>query len=656
MVGRGSEATDRRGLLVPLALIGAVAALLRVCNLGTFSLWLDEVFTMRVASLPLLETLAECAADAENVPLYAVVTNLGLRMGLDDPWIRLIPITAALVSIALLAIWTEGHFGRSVALLTAAFCALSSFHVRYSQELRAYPYLLLICTATLLVSDRIRANPNWRSVLTLAATVAVGCYTNLTYVLVLAPVTSLVFVMGLSGSNRDHVDPNQLQFGYMTGVLLGILTFVPWLAWTWTKLGSRLTRPRTTDWSWQAVGDRWQALTISVGNFDRLTWFGVVLAVFFVVGVAVALRMKVGRAVLIPALVTLLGWEVVLQVIEHWSAVRYDTALWPFIAVLVALGFERILRLLRWKRLRWAVCGVVAVMLLTHVDAYHHRGRPHWDRMAEAVREVRRPREEVVTRHQFSRTCLTYYLAEPISTIDKKPNSLRQRLEGTESLLVVSRNPLDRKYLRHATGHAKLTELNRTAKLYRLSGTSAGSPHAASFDDSGGSRKWPPPIAVPVSPQLEQLSPGCLHRLLGPPWHEASPSVTRIEFTAGELRLLRSGWDVPITLTNGVTIARVVGAEASVDIHRKETTAGPIRIRLWPHREIGEDQRVRALLNDHVLGEQRLAAEPRIIEFEVPQEAWRGGRNLFVMQFSRLCCEDLKMRRAAAVDWVDWGG
>ena len=211
MVDRASGAADRNRLLGVAVLIGVVAAFLRVCNLGTFSLWLDEVFTMRVASKPLLDTLAACAADAENVPFYAVVTNLGLRAGLDDPWIRLIPITAALVSIAFLAVWTDRHFGRSVALLTAAFCALSSFHVRYSQELRAYPYLLLICSVTLLVADRLSARPDRRSVLALAATVAVGCYTNQTYVLVLVPVAGLVFAAGQSGSDVGRVAASRIR-------------------------------------------------------------------------------------------------------------------------------------------------------------------------------------------------------------------------------------------------------------------------------------------------------------------------------------------------------------------------------------------------------------------------------------------------------------
>lgn len=655
MVDRAPDGTERRDLLGPLALIGLVAAFLRICNLGTFSLWLDEVFTMRVASKPLVETLAACAADAENVPVYAVITNLGLQAGLDDPWIRLIPITAALASIALLAVWTHRHLGRNIALLTAAFCALSSFHIRYSQELRAYPYLLLVCSVTLLVADRVRARPDWNWILALAATVMVGCYTNLTYVLVLVPVTGLVFAMGVSDSEGNSGSEGHVRFRYLLGAGLGVLAFVPWLVWTWTKLGSRLTRPRTTDWSWEGVGDRWQGLTIAAGTFDRLTWFGIVLGVFFVVGVALALRMKIGRAVFIPALATLVGWEVVLVTIEHWSAARYDTALWPFIAILVALGCDRVLRLLRWRRLRWAAYGAIAVMLLAHVDEYHRRGRPHWDRVAEAVREARRPGEELVTIDPFSRTCLTYYLGQPVTTIEKKPARMRHHLAGSESILVVSRSPLDRKYLRSSSAAARLAEIHRTARLYRLNGQLSRSFAEDALDETGRPRAWPLPVAVPISEWLEQPPDGCLGHLLGRPRSEEVAPESRLDFNPGDWRVMRAGWDPPTTLGKGVSVARVLEREASVDISRAESSTGPIRVRLWPHRELGDDQWVRALLNDHVLGVRRLTAGPQVIELEVPEEIWRDGRDLLVLQFSRVCCERLKKRRAATVDWIEWG-
>jgi len=77
-----------------LTAILAVATFVRICNLGTFSLDLDEVLTMTRAGLPFPEMIAACAQDPDNVPLYLVLTSLSLASGLAEPWFRLPPIAA----------------------------------------------------------------------------------------------------------------------------------------------------------------------------------------------------------------------------------------------------------------------------------------------------------------------------------------------------------------------------------------------------------------------------------------------------------------------------------------------------------------------------------------------------------------------------------
>jgi hypothetical protein len=221
--------------------------------------------------------------------------------------------------------------------------------------------------------------------------------------------------------------------------------------------------------------------------------------------------------------------------------------------------------------------------------------------------------------------------------------------------LIVSEGALDRKYLRYANGYAKLAKVHRTARLYRLNGQAASTAETDVVEESSPPRTWPLPIAVPVPSQLERPPGSCLSRLLGRRDRREPDPMARIDFTPTDWRSLRSGWDAPTTFPNGVTVARVLGREASVDIFRAESATGAIAVRLWPHRKIDDDQWVRALLNDSVLGVQLLAAKPQIIEFDVPPDVWRDGRNLLVLQFSRVCCENLKKRRSAAVDWIIWG-
>ena len=106
------------------------------------------------AILPFKEMFAAAANDPENVPVYIYITGLSLRMGLIDPWYRLLPIAAGLASIPVWAIWTRIQFGSRISLLVAGLFALATFHVRYSQELRSLP---------LPVPDRRRHHDDWRS-------------------------------------------------------------------------------------------------------------------------------------------------------------------------------------------------------------------------------------------------------------------------------------------------------------------------------------------------------------------------------------------------------------------------------------------------------------------------------------------------------------
>ncbi|MEJ2581641.1 MAG: glycosyltransferase family 39 protein [Acidobacteriota bacterium] len=633
---------------MPAILIGAVAVFVRVCNLGTFSLWLDEVKTMQFASLPMLEAISACAADADNVPVYVIITRLCLLLGLEDPWIRFVPIVAGAASIAFLAIWTDRHFGRTTALLVAAFCALSPFHIRTSQELRAYPYLILVCTATLLVVDRLRADPGWKTTLGLAAVVATGFYTSLSYGLILVPMTGFVFLDRISPQG-DRANGKEACRQYVAGVALGLLAFVPWMVWVWTRLSERLSRPRTTVWDLHAIAQRWEALTVASWVFSPWSWFGLVLAGFFVVGLIAALKTGVGRFVFLPALAALVGWEFFLVAIEHWSAARYDTALWPFLAVLLALGFGTFLLALRWRWLGWLACLGIAVMLFVRVDAYHRVGRPHWDRLAQAVNEVRRPGETVVTVDQFARTCLSYYLDEPVVTVNARPERLRRLVRNSSPLLLVSRRHLEPAYLNVPAYHAKIADVHRTGRLYRFNRWAVAS---GEREGSKNRDSWPEPLAAPISPEIERLPSGCFGRPFRHLRATGRTAESEIDFAPTDRHARRSGWEQPKTRANGVTAAWVRGREARVDIGLEETSRGPIRIRLWPHRDLSGAQSVRVLLNGHVLGVRQLTSGPQVVSFDVPNERWTNGRDLLVLQFTRSRCEGTARCRSAAVDWI----
>jgi hypothetical protein len=618
-------------------LIGGVAVFVRVCNLGTFSLWLDEVFTMKVASLPLLETLSRCADDAENVPLYAVVTNLCLKAGLDDPWIRLVPIGAGVASIVFLSFWTCHHFGKRTALLVAGFCALSPFHIRYSQELRAYPYLLLVCALTLVTADRLRDRPDWFSTSSLAVIVALGCYTNLTYVLILPPVVGLVLRPRDRSRDVAQEIETRVRRRFIFGVALGLLAFAPWIWLIWSRLTNRISRGGITHWNIQTLGRRWEELTVAWASVDAATWLGGTLAVFFAAGVIVASRTTIGRFVLLPAIPTLIAWETLLVMMNHWSSTRYDTVLWPFIVILIVLGFEQILQRIRWRWLQGALCGAIVVAFLFRIDSYHRHGRPHWDLVAGAVRELQKPGEALVTFKPAARVCLGYYLGQSITEIEKNPVSLNAALKASQSLLLILRHPLGSEYVRPNDTFACLANVHRTAEVCRIQSAPTCQPTGVTTN-APRPRRWPEPVVEQVSARYQVVPTGCFLREHNRPPDPPSIPDLRIDLAASEHASLLSGWGRPTLRGDGETYRWVLGYEASIDLGYAVSTRHRIRIRLQAHPDLADTQWLRVVLNGHVIGQRRLGREWRNLDLHVPATVWqKGNRGCLVLQFSRAC-------------------
>ena len=145
-----------RGLSSALWVCLALLALLpRLANLGTFSLWLDEIIETNQAGGSFLDMLAALRADAVHPPLEGVIAWAGLHAGLGETGRRLIPIAFGVGTILIVARFTVRRFGRIEGLLVGAAMALAPFHVHYSQELRPYSLALFCAALSLSAGDRL---------------------------------------------------------------------------------------------------------------------------------------------------------------------------------------------------------------------------------------------------------------------------------------------------------------------------------------------------------------------------------------------------------------------------------------------------------------------------------------------------------------------
>lgn len=140
-----------------LLLATAVAAALRLHDLGTWSLWIDEAHTWRDATMPLGGENGFLRSDRALYPL----TFLALRgllslgwIGGDEYSLRLPFALVGIVTVPLLALCGRRFVGCGTAVLAAWLLAVNPWHVFWSQNARGY---VLTCCLAAIACNRAHA-------------------------------------------------------------------------------------------------------------------------------------------------------------------------------------------------------------------------------------------------------------------------------------------------------------------------------------------------------------------------------------------------------------------------------------------------------------------------------------------------------------------
>ena len=131
-----------------LALLAAVATVLRFLFLARKPFWFDESFSVEVARLSWHDFLRLLWWREANMSLYYVLLRvwLGLNSGFSPFFIRSLSVLASLATLP--AIFWLGCklFDRRVALIAVALMSCNAYSIRYAQEARSYSLFVLLAT------------------------------------------------------------------------------------------------------------------------------------------------------------------------------------------------------------------------------------------------------------------------------------------------------------------------------------------------------------------------------------------------------------------------------------------------------------------------------------------------------------------------------
>ena len=251
-----SPVSIRPPTLREVLLLGALAALPRLLNLGTFSMWLDEILETRQARGGLTQAWQALQADAVHPPLEGLISWALIHLGASESARRLLPVALGVATVVILAGWAARRFGRLVGPLTGVLAALSPLHVHYSQELRPYALGLFFCALALDRSEALLRSPGRRNVLLLWIA-CLGCLLSFYFAaLIFVPLTLLAL-----GEARSK-SPEVRQLLRRAPLFLGALALacLPWVPVV-LSLRQRSIEAAATSWTGPLAGQRWQFLT-----------------------------------------------------------------------------------------------------------------------------------------------------------------------------------------------------------------------------------------------------------------------------------------------------------------------------------------------------------------------------------------------------------
>jgi len=226
----------------PLAVVIALAAVLRLYGISTHSLWLDEIDEGTTAGVAFPEIFDRVRHDAAAAPLdYLAVKLTTAVLGHGTFATRAWAVFLGIAAVPLMYEVGRRIFeSRAVGLAAALLLGVSAFHVYYSQEARFYALAVVVALLNVLAFERALGAPGVVPWLLYGASCALALYSYY-FAAFLFPLEGL-YVVGLAvwtvvGSARRGRWLSALRIvGYCAAAqVLAALAFVPWVTFAFLE-------------------------------------------------------------------------------------------------------------------------------------------------------------------------------------------------------------------------------------------------------------------------------------------------------------------------------------------------------------------------------------------------------------------------------------
>lgn len=410
--GAGCVSADTAKLSWILGGLLVVALLLRLYQIGTHGLFIEELYSVFVASGKADPPLAHF----DNIrPLYFILLRVCMQFGTSEVWLRLISVVFGVANVALTYKLASMLVDRRAGLFAALLTALSPMEICFSQQVRMYTLgsSLMLCGSIAFV--RALATNNKKLVCTWAIMRLMMMLTlPLTATLLAADAAILWW----------HRRETKLMPFWIGGAIASTLLWLPFgcqLAGlrsnpysTWTR---SVPSPLISDPLTLLINFTCTSLSIHDCKGPPVKdWYSAayVLLVPILLGVAVFASRK------FPKIIWCASWLFVpVAIFEVWSNVgtpvlepRYLLFITPPLFILLGAGFSGLL-----NRFRPAAYVALALYGLTVTAClsfyYHHPMYEDWRDIAAFISANEKPGDQIGIWQYHSADLLKYYYRGP---------------------------------------------------------------------------------------------------------------------------------------------------------------------------------------------------------------------------------------------------
>ena len=208
-----------RAALRWLLLILGAGLFLRVLFISKQSLWVDEVASWYFAS----DLHRALTAERTNPPLYYTMLYFWMKwFGTSEAAIRSLSVVPSILSIGLLYTLGKKLMSRRIAVVAALYMSISSFHIFYAQEGRAFATLTAFLLVHTLALWNALETPGRRRILYYGISALAGAAALYLHFI------ALFFISGLGVFVLLRRRGQLLNFVISSAVAVGL--FLPWLA------------------------------------------------------------------------------------------------------------------------------------------------------------------------------------------------------------------------------------------------------------------------------------------------------------------------------------------------------------------------------------------------------------------------------------------